>query len=179
MIWEENGIERLHPLSSSGKVNLNETCHLPGGPLVTAGQHQSSLISMGLALGDHIEAGEITGEKSVTHPDVTLCDSVTNPGIGCGKGKSIPQPEASDSLLYEPLVEYLRWMVFASMHNGNARASRHETGDDFIPCRFDPCGVKDLHHKREDEGDGFGLGNDRIPKGWVMHLHHLTSSFVE
>jgi hypothetical protein len=70
-------------------------------------------------------------------------------------------------------------MVFASMHNGDARASGHQTFDDLVSRRLDPCESEDVHHKREDESDGFGLMDNRVVEGRVMHLHQLISFFVE
>jgi hypothetical protein len=117
---------------------LYKACYLSSRPLVTAGQHKSSLVSVSLTLSNHIEAGKVTGEKNVTHPDMPLCDSIADAWIGHRKRKSIPYPEASDSLIYEPLIQYLSWMVFASMNDGNARTSGHQTADDFLPRCLNP-----------------------------------------
>jgi hypothetical protein len=57
------------------------------------------------------------------------------------------------------------------MDDGDAWASSHQTGDDFIPRYFDPHGSEYLHHKGKNEGNGYGLSNDRILKRWIMHLH--------
>jgi hypothetical protein len=67
-------------------------------------------------------------------------------------------------------------MVLPAMDDGNARTSGHQTFDDLIPCGFDPYGSEDLHHKGKDQGDGLGLVNDRIIKGWIVHLHRPSSS---
>jgi hypothetical protein len=156
MDGKEDRIEGFHSLSSSSKVNLNETCDLPSRPLVTAGENQSPLVSMGFTLGNHIEAGKIAREKGITHPDVTLCHCIAQSWIGHRKRKGIPYPEALDSLLNKLVVKNLGRMVFASVDNGNTRASSHETGDDFIPCCFDPYGVEDLHDHGKDHSDGLG-----------------------
>jgi hypothetical protein len=101
---KEDGIKWLHPFSSSGKVDLNEPCHLSGWPFVTTGEDQGSLVSMSFALGNHIEAREIPGEEYITHADVSLGDAIADPWIGHGKRKGIPYPETSNSLLYEILI---------------------------------------------------------------------------
>jgi hypothetical protein len=126
---------------------------------------------MGFTLSNHIEAREIPREEYITHADVSLGDAVADPWIGRGKRKGIPYPEASHCHLDEPLIKNLGGMVLSSVDDGNAGTSGHQTVDDLIPCGFNSYGSENLHHKGKDQGNGFNLMDDRIIKGWIVHLH--------
>jgi hypothetical protein len=179
MRGKENRIKGFHSPSSSGKVNLNETCDLPSRSLVTTGENQSPLVSMGFTLGDHIEAGKIARKKGIAHPDVTLCNAIADPWNGHGKRKGIPHPETPGCLLYEILIQDLGGMVLSPVNDRDAWASGHQTFDDLISRRLDPCESEDFHHKRENQGNGLSLVDNRVVERRVMHLHHLSPSFVE
>jgi hypothetical protein len=85
-------------------------------------------------------------------------------------GKGIPYPGLRTAILTN-LINNLSGMVLPSMDDGNAGTSGHQTVDHFISRRLNSCESEDLHQKGEDQGDGLGLMDDRVIKGWIVHLH--------